>query len=233
MFGVAISTAPAHSTAERPEMSQKKKRMILAGGLLAAAAVVLWLQYRPTNDLDPEAAANPAVREVVEMAKKNDTDGLARMAKSDDSAVARRALNSLGYAGRFDALRDSLNDRRPEVRYAAVSGLGGSGDLQAIAPYTKDPDTQVRIAAMRGIANSRDFAMFDHLVPMLSDPQPSVRRAALFAIQDRVGLQFRDFDPEGSDESRAKAIARIRDSIPRMKRAFDQFNEFELKRQKK
>ncbi len=231
MFGVAISTAPAHSTAERPEMSQKKKRMILAGGLLAAAAVVLWLQYRPTNDLDPEAAANPAVREVVEMAKKNDTDGLARMAKSDDSAVARRAVSSLGSAGRFDALRDSLNDRRPEVRGAA--GLGGSGDLQAIAPYTKDPDTQVRIAAMRGIANSRDFAMFDHLVPMLSDPQPSVRRAALFAIQDRVGLQFRDFDPEGSDESRAKAIARIRDSIPRMKRAFDQFNEFELKRQKK
>jgi HEAT repeat protein len=232
MFGVAISTAPGHSAAEKPGMSQKKKRTILAGGLLATTAVVLWLQYRPTNDLDPEAAANPAVREVVEMAKKNDTDGLARMAKSSDSAVARRAVSSLGSAGRFDALRDSLNDRRTDVRYAAVSSLGGSGDVQAIAPYTKDPDMDVRIAAMRGIANTRDFSMFDHLVPMLSDPQPSVRRAALLAIQDRVGLQFPDYDPEGSDTSRAKALARIRAMVPKMKQVFDRANEYELRRQK-
>jgi HEAT repeat protein len=232
MFGVAISTGPAHSLAEKPEMSQKKKRLILAGGLIAATAVVLWLQYRPTSDLDPEAAANPAVREVVEMAKKNDTEGLARMAKSDDSAVARRAVSSLGSAGRFDALRDSLNDRRPEVRGAAVSSLGSAGDLQALAPYTKDPDTQVRIAAMRGIASTRDFSMFDHLVPMLSDPQASVRRSALMAIQDRVGLQFPDYNPEGSEESRAKAISRIRATLPRMKQVFDRANEFELKRLK-
>src|SRR3954470_8470508 len=73
MFGVAISTAPAHSGTDKPEMSQKKKRMILAGGLLVATAVVLYVQYRPTSDLDPEAAANPGVRQVVELEKKKDT----------------------------------------------------------------------------------------------------------------------------------------------------------------
>ena len=34
-------------------MSQKKKRLILAGVLLALTGGVLWLQYRPTADLDP------------------------------------------------------------------------------------------------------------------------------------------------------------------------------------
>src|SRR4051812_5842543 len=83
MFGVAISTAPAHSTAEKPEMSEKNKRLILAGGLLAATAIVLWLQYRPSSDLDPEAAANPAVRQVVELEKKKDADGLRSLTRSD------------------------------------------------------------------------------------------------------------------------------------------------------
>jgi HEAT repeat protein len=236
MFGVAISTAPAHSVAEKPEMSEKKKRMILAGVLLAATAVVLYLQYRPSSDLDPEAAANPAVREVIDLEKKKDAEALTRLTKSDDSAVARRAVTSLSSLGRLDGIQDALKDRRAEVRYAAVSGLGASGDvaqLQTLAQYTQDPASDVRIAAMRGIANIRDFSIFDHLVPMLSDPQPSVRKAALMAIQDRVGLQFPDFKPEDPAESRGKAIGRIKAMLPKMKQVFDQANEFELKRQQK
>ncbi len=236
MFGVAISTAPAHSTAEKPAMSEKKKRLILAGGLLAATALVLWLQYRPSSDLDPEAAANPAVREVVDLEKKKDADGLTRLTKSDDSAVARRAVTSLSSMGRTDGIQDALKDRRADVRGAAVSGLGLSGDvaqLQTLAQYTQDPATDVRLAAMRGISNIRDFSIFDHLVPMLSDPQPSIRRAAITAIQDRVGLQFPDYQPEGSPESRGKAIGRIRAVLPKMKQVFDQANEFELKRLQK
>jgi HEAT repeat protein len=234
MFGVAISTAPAHSVAEKPEMSDKKKRMILAGGLLVTTAIVLWLQYRPSSDLDPEAAANPAVREVVNLEKKKDADGLKSFVKSDDPVVARRAVTSLSGLGRVDAIQDALKDRRAEVRGAAVLGLGNSGDvsqLRTLAQYTQDPAPEVRIAAMRGISNIRDFSMFDHLIPMLSDPQPSIRRAAITAIQDRVGLQFPDFQVEGSAESRNKAIGRIRSVIPTMKQKFDQANNFELKRQ--
>ena len=102
------------------------------------------------------------------------------------------------------------------------------------APMQVDYDDILRVWREADAIPEIEHAwLFDHLLPMLSDPQPSVRRAALYAIQDRVGLQFRDFDPEGSEEARGKAIARIRASIPKMKRTFDQFNEFELKRLKK
>ncbi len=149
--------------------------------------------------------------------------------------MARRAISALGTAGRFDAVMDSLKDRRPEVRYAAVSSLGDSTDpsrLQTLAQYTQDPAPQVRIAAIRSISNIRDFSMFDHLIPMLSDPQPSVRRSALQAIQDRVGLQFPDFDPEASVAERQKGLNRIRAMVPKMKQVFDQANDFELRHQK-
>ena len=233
MFGVAISTAPSHSHAEKPGMSEKKKRLMIAGGLLVATAVVLYLQYRPSSDLDPEAAANPGVRNVVELEKKKDTTGLTQLVTNTDPDVARRAITSLANAGQYDAIQSALKDRRTEVRYAAVSGLGSSGDvsqLPTLAQYTQDPATDVRIAAMRGIANIRDFSIFDHLVPMLSDPQPSVRKAALMAIEDRVGLKFPDFKPDGSPADRGKAIARIKSVLPKMKQVFDQANEFELKR---
>jgi HEAT repeat protein len=234
MFGVAISTAPAHSIAERPEMSQKKKRLILFGGLIIATALVLYFQYRPSSELDPEAAANPGVRQVVELEKKGDTGGLSQLITSTDSAVARRAVTSLANVGQLDAIQSALKDQRPEVRYAAVSGLGTSGDisqLPTLAQYTQDPASDVRIAAMRGISNIRDFSIFDHLVPMLSDPQPTVRKAALMAIQDRIGLQFPDYKPEGSPAERGAAIARIKAMLPKMKQVFDRANEFELKRQ--
>lgn len=234
MFGVAISTAPAHSSAERPEMSQKKKRLILFGCLAAAMAVVLYLQYRPSSELDPEAAANPGVRQVVELEKKKDTAGLSQLVTNPDPAVARRAVNSLAGAGQFNAIQAALKDNRYEVRAAAVSGLGSSGDvsqLPTLAQYTQDPSTDVRVAAMRGIANIRDFSIFDHLVPMLSDPQPSIRKAALMAIEDRVGLKFPDFKYDGTPAERGAAIARIKSVLPKMKQVFDRANEFELKRQ--
>jgi hypothetical protein len=103
--------------------------------------------------------------------------------------------------------------------------------LDTLAKYTEDPAPEVRIAAMRGISNIRDFSIFDRLLPMLSDPQPSVRRGAIQAIQDRVGLQFPDYNPDGPAEARGRAIARIRAMLPQMKHVFDRANEFELRRQ--
>ena len=233
MFGVSISTAPAHSIAEKQGMSPKKKRLIQFGCLVAATAVVLYFQYRPSSDLDPEAAANPGVRQVVELEKKKDTSGLSQLVNSTDPAVARRAVTSLANVGQYNAIQSALKDNRAEVRYAAVSGLGSSGDvsqLPTLAQYTQDPASDVRIAAMRGIANIRDFSIFDHLVPMLSDPQPSVRKAAIMAIEDRVGLKFPDYQYDGAPAARGAAIARIKSVLPKMKQVFDRANEFELKR---
>jgi hypothetical protein len=85
---------------------------------------------------------------------------------------------------------------------------------------------------MRGIANSRDFAMFDQLIPMLNDPQPSVRRGALAAIESRIGLKFDDFDPNGSPTSRSAAVARMRAMLPKFRERFELANDFERNRQR-
>ena len=237
-FGIEVAptkSGPGAATGGTDdEAAQKKKRVIIAVSMIVLSGLVFWWQSRPTVAPDPDAAAHPQVREVTKLQQSGDAAGLAQLAKSQDDVVARRAVTSLASMGNFDLLRNSLNDRRTDVRYAAVSGLAQSGDvrqLDTLAKYTEDPAPEVRVAAMRGISNIRDFSIFDHLIPMLSDPQPSVRRAAIQAIQSRVGLQFPDFDPEASAEARGRAIARIRAMIPKMKQVFDRANEFELRRQ--
>jgi hypothetical protein len=232
-FGIEVAPTKGSAAAAAidEEAQQKKKRLIMAGTLIVLSGVILWWQYRPTPVVDPDVAGHPQVREVMKLEQQKDTAGLARLAKSSDEVVARRAVSSLASIGNFDMLRDSLNDRRTEVRYAAVSGLGQSEDvrqLDTLSKYTQDPAPEVRIAAMRGISNIRDFSIFDHLIPMLSDPEPSVRRSAIQAIQDRVGLQFPDYNPESPD---GRVISRIRASVSKMKKVFDRANEFELRRQ--
>jgi hypothetical protein len=231
-FGIEVLPNQSGSSvaAVDEEALQKKKRLITAGSLIVLSGIVLWWQYRPTPVDDPEAAAHPQVREVAKLAQNRDVSGLSQLAKSSDEVVARRAVTSLASLGHFDGLRDSLNDRRKEIRYAAVSGLGQAGDirqLDTLTRYTEDPAPEVRIAAMRGISNIRDFSIFDRLIPMLSDPEPSVRRAAIQAIQDRVGLQFPDYKPNDSADTRGRAIGRIRASVAKMKQVFDRAVEFE------
>jgi HEAT repeat protein len=107
----------------------------------------------------------------------------------------------------------------------AVSGLGNSGDpaqLQTLSDFIQnDPAPDVRIAAVRGVSNIRDFSIFDHLYPALNDPEESVRKAALGAIEDRIGLKFPEYNPDGSASARAAAITRIRATVSRMKTVFD------------
>jgi HEAT repeat protein len=234
-FGVSVELGEK-SVAEKQPMGREKKGLIYVGGLLATIVGVLWLQYRPASDLDSEAAANPGVRQVVELQNKKDAAGLAQLARSDDAAVARRAVFALADVGGSDAVRDYANDRRAEVRYAVVTGLGRDADpsaLPLLSKYAQDPASDVRVAAIRSISNIRDFTIFDHLYPSLNDPDPSVRRAALGAIEERIGLKFPDYKPEDSSGNRAKAVARMRAQIGQMKQVFDRANQFELSRQQR
>src|SRR2546423_4138947 len=229
-FGVSI-TVGNKAGEEHAPMNPKKKKMIIFGGLIVASGLVLLWQYYPREALDSEAQNNPEVRRVVEMEKKKDASGLAQMIKSDDSAAAARAVTSLADVSGLDAIRSALDDRRQEIRAAAVSALARNPTVEQLPEldqYTQDRATDVRVAAIRGISNIRDFQIFDHLFPMLSDPEPSVRRAALGAIEDRVGFKFPYYDPNGTPEQRAGAISRMRVQTSKMKQVFDQANEFEL-----
>jgi hypothetical protein len=68
---------------------------------------------------------------------------------------------------------------------------------------------------------------------MLSDGDPVIRRGALSAIEQRLGLKFSNFDPNTSGATNAAALAHIRATIPKFKERFDTANRFELNRNKK
>ena len=93
-FGVTVDTADKKNASEKAPMTRERKAMIGLAALVPLIALVLWLQYRPTNDLDSEAAANAGVREVVKLQEKKDTSGLSQLTKSEDPAVARRAVQA-------------------------------------------------------------------------------------------------------------------------------------------
>jgi HEAT repeat protein len=234
MFGVSIAMADrAAIAAESEGMSKKKKQTIIAGTTLALSALILYWQYGPTSEPDPEVLKNPEVKVVVEAEKKADTQQLAVLAKSSDYAVASRAVTSLANVGGPDAVRDYMNDQRSQMRYAAVTGLGATSDparLPALQQFTKDPDPSVRTAAVTSIANIDDFRIFDELIPMLSDPNAQVRATAHQVIESRSGLVFSDYKSDGSASDRAKAIARIRQQVSKLKEVFDRNVAFEKQR---
>jgi hypothetical protein len=233
-FGITVDPATAKTAGEKPPMTRERKLLIWLGALAPLIALGIWYQYGSHNELDSEAAANAGVREVVKLQEKKDTGALVQLSKSDDSAVARRAVMALADVGGPDAVRDALSDRRAEVRYAAVTGLGRDGDpamLPLLAKSAQDPASDVRVAAIRGISNIRDFTIFEHLFPSLNDPDVSVRRSALGAIEDRIGLKFPDYKPEDSASQRGSAIARMRAQVAKMKQVFDRANEYEMARQ--
>lgn len=213
----------------------RKRNIIVIGAVVVLALVSIWMRL-PNKEQDPEAAAHPEVLKVEEMKTKQDTAALTQMTKNSDSVVATRAVSALASIGGADAVRDSLGDSRPEVRYMAVTGLGSSGDVRDLDALSdvivQDPAPTVRIAAVRGISNIRDFSIFDRLFVALNDPEASVRRAALGAIEDRIGLKFPDYKPDGPGGTRSAAINRMRTQISKMKMGFDQTNEIDVSREK-
>ncbi len=234
-FGVTISSAQSAHAEKAPVDPARKRNIMLIAGVVVLALISIWLRM-PSKVEDPEAAAHPEVAKVEEMRTKQDTAGLNQMIKNPDPVVAARAVNALAGIGGSDAVRESLGDPRPEVRYMAVSGLGSSGDVRDLDALSdvvvQDPAPTVRIAAVRGISNIRDFSIFDRLFVALNDPEASVRRAALGAIEDRIGLQFPDYKPDGPGGARAVAINRMRTTISKMKMGFDQTNEIDVSREK-
>ena len=225
MFGVSIARADkAAIAAESEGMSKKKKQTIIAASTLALSAIILYWQYGPTTEVDPQVAAHPEVAVVVEAEQKNDVQQLATLAKSSNDVVASRAVSSLASMGGPDAIRDYMNHQRTQMRYAAVSGLGSSSDparLPALQQFTKDPDATVRTAAVQSIANIDDFAIFDQLIPMLNDPNGEVRGTAYQAICSRIGMSFPGYKPDGSVAERVTGIAQIKAQVSKMKAVFD------------
>ncbi|GAA3398809.1 fumarate reductase/succinate dehydrogenase flavoprotein subunit [Streptomyces roseoviridis] len=118
--------------------------------------------------LPAEAGLGAGLREALDVA-----DGTVRAAALD----VLRSLR-LGDAGVYAA---ALDDTDIEVRISAVRALVSVDAVAELAVAAADPAREVRVAVARGLAAVRTPAP-DPLDPLLKDPDPLVRGAALAAL---------------------------------------------------
>ncbi|MEU9159253.1 fumarate reductase/succinate dehydrogenase flavoprotein subunit [Streptomyces sp. NPDC048424] len=131
------------------------------------------------------AAAAAALRELLEVLPGGPelASGLRTALAVPDAAVRSAALEALralrlGDAGLYAA---SLVDADPEVRIHAVRALVSVDAVPALAAAAADPAREVRVAVAKGLASVHAPAPAP-LDPLLDDPDPLVRGAALAAL---------------------------------------------------
>ncbi|WP_030161980.1 fumarate reductase/succinate dehydrogenase flavoprotein subunit [Streptomyces sp. NRRL S-244] len=139
------------------------------------------------GDADPavRAAAAAALRELLEVLPGDPELGAALRAALPvpDPVVRAAALEALralrlGGAGLY---AESLADPDPEVRIHAVRALVSVDAVAALARAAADPAREVRVAVAKGLAAVHAPAPAP-LDPLLADPDPLVRAAALAAL---------------------------------------------------
>ncbi|MCX5606359.1 MULTISPECIES: HEAT repeat domain-containing protein [unclassified Streptomyces] len=149
------------------------------------------------------AAAAAALRELVEVLPGEPElgAGLRAALAVPDPAVRSAALEALRALRLGDAelYAASLADADPEVRIHAVRGLVAVDAVPALATAAADPAREVRVAVARGLAAVHAPAPAP-LDPLLADPDPLVRGAALAALAS-VGC------PDGYARTAVAALA--------------------------
>ncbi|MFC9296079.1 fumarate reductase/succinate dehydrogenase flavoprotein subunit [Streptomyces sp. NPDC057011] len=138
-------------------------------------------------DTDPavRAAAAAALRELLEVLPGDPelAAGLRAALAVPDAAVRSASLEALRALGLGDAglYAAALADAVVDVRIHAVRGLVSVDAVAALAAAAGDPAREVRVAVAKGLAAVREPAP-EPLDPLLADPDPLVRGAALAAL---------------------------------------------------
>ncbi|MER7951579.1 fumarate reductase/succinate dehydrogenase flavoprotein subunit [Streptomyces sp. NPDC096079] len=131
------------------------------------------------------AAASAALRELVEVLPAEPAlgTGLREALGVADPAVRAAALDVLRALRLGDAplFAGALADTAVEVRVQAVRALVSVDAVADLARGAADPAREVRVAVARGLAAVRTPAP-EPLGPLLDDPDPLVRGAALAAL---------------------------------------------------
>ncbi|MFI1655866.1 fumarate reductase/succinate dehydrogenase flavoprotein subunit [Streptomyces sp. NPDC020472] len=159
---------------------------VTALGETAPAGTGPVLAARLRDEAAPvRAAASAALRELVEVlpAEPAFAEGLREALGVSDPAVRAAALDvlralRLGDAGLYAG---ALADPSVEVRVQAVRALVSVDAVGELAGAAADPAREVRVAVARGLAAVRNPAP-EPLAPLLDDPDPLVRGAALAAL---------------------------------------------------
>lgn len=182
---------------ESPNLDALRPYLANADPAVRAAAVAALGETLPTGagpalaarlrDTAPQvrAAAAATLRELVEVlpAEPQLGDGLRAALGVRDPAVRAAALEvlrelRLGDAGVYAA---ALADRDIDVRTTAVRSLVSVDAVPELAAAAADPAREVRVAVARGLAAVHAPAPAP-LDPLITDPDPLVRAAALGAL---------------------------------------------------
>ncbi|MBN1420606.1 MAG: DUF1080 domain-containing protein [Planctomycetes bacterium] len=148
-----------------------------------------------TGDLRIGVAGTIGVRKDVQA-----VPALAKLATGEDKALAAAAISAIGKIGGADAaaaleaakVADELKPLVADACLLCADAMLAEGKVEdATALYTKMADrrqpTMVRVAAYRGIALSKKEAAVADLVPLLSDRNLFLRRAALQYLGELPG----------------------------------------------
>ncbi|MFD8643514.1 fumarate reductase/succinate dehydrogenase flavoprotein subunit [Streptomyces zaomyceticus] len=159
---------------------------VTALGETAPAGTGPVLAARLRDDAPPvRAAAAAALRELVEVLPAEPAlgEGLRAALAVPDTAVRSAALEVLRALRLGDAAlyAGALADDAVEARVQAVRALVSVDAVAELAVAASDPSREVRVAVARGLAAVRNPAP-EPLGPLLGDPDPLVRGAALAAL---------------------------------------------------
>jgi hypothetical protein len=178
----------------------------------------------------PADSVSPAVQAVLRQEGKKDMAGLATAVRDADENAARRAMVALRQVApprqAAEAIRPALADSRPRVRQQAAAQLALIGPPAAATlpalkdAVLKDKTPEVRASAAQALAKLKTTGAIDPLTLALNDADPLVRRSANEGLNAMLGLRLA-FDPDGPIGRRQTDFARIRSTVPGLKRAFD------------
>jgi HEAT repeat protein len=170
---------------------------------------------------------------VLPYARQGDVDGLARLAASDDLAVAQEAVRALGTAGPQGRphLVEALADARPPVRVATVLALGRADDGESEARLAdaarRDKAPDVRAAAVTILGRRLAHRQMPTLIDALEDPDPLVRRRAAEAFRriTGMGLATERLKTGGSGSDTGAVAAELRAMWPFLRETVEAYYE--------
>jgi hypothetical protein len=199
--------------------------LAIVAGAWTAVAVRLYRAYAPA--LSAALGRRAQLDEVAaEAAIARDAASVGRLLASPDTRSARLGVELLAEVSSpllANELAGHVDDPRADVRIAALVGLARAGDADAMQRLAEqvasgassaDPGIRRRAAEAAVVLGSEARAAVHAL---LADGDPSVRRAALDAVQvgddDAVDLVVRALDDPSTAGPAAAAIARLGDAV--------------------
>ena len=162
---------------------------VVVGVIWTVSGAAMYRSYK--RALAEEMRRRPLAASAYDVAE--DDAALQRLLRSDDARDVRLALDLLPgvvSATSDEALREAATHADPEVRVRALLQLAAGGDARAgtrvarlAAELSLSADPADRRAAAAAFGSAEAFsATRGTLVPLLDDPEPSVRVAALEAV---------------------------------------------------